>query len=226
MSWASTASYYNQINRIVPRQAGPLSSAPLIIESLDFSELAALRESKDWDRAAQVLIASAQRLEAAGVGALAIAANSMHRVYDQVAASVSIPVLHIADCVGRKMRADGVTDAGLIGTRNVMTESFYRERLVDYGVDLLPPDMEIVEAVDHVIYDELMMGKATRDAERQLKTIITRKEQDGAKAIVLACTELEMVVDIDANVLPIYDSTRIHCEAAAAWILGDDTPAG
>ena len=58
------------------------------------------------------------------------------------------------------------------------------------------------------------------EAERALKTIITVKEQEGAKAIVLACTELEMVVDVDANVLPIYDCTRIHAEAAANWILG------
>ena len=81
--------------------------------------------------------------------------------------------------------------------------------------------MDNVEALDRIIYDELMLGKATRDAERALKTIITRKEQDGAEAIVLACTELEMVIDVDANVLPIFDSARIHCEAAVDWIMGE-----
>jgi aspartate racemase len=145
----------------------------------------------------------------------------MHKVYDKVAESVSVPIFHIAECVGERMAGDGVDTAALIGTRNVMTESFYRRRLVAHGVDLLPPDMKNVETLDEIIYEQLMVGKATRDAERALKTIITVKEQEGAKAIVLACTELDQIVDVDANVLPIYDSTRIHADKAAAWILGE-----
>ena len=219
MSWVSTRTYYEHINRIVQR-ARPHASAPLLIESLDFSQLYALKSEEDWERAADVLIASAQRLEAAGAGTLVIGANSMHRVYDKVAASVQVPILHIAECVGERMGADKVERAALLGTSNVMTESFYRRRLVAHGVDLLPPDLDNIEALDRIIYDELVLGKVSRDAQRALKTMITVKEQDGADAIVLACTELELVVDVDANVLPIYDSTRIHAEKAAEWILG------
>lgn len=222
MSWVSTQTYYEHINRIVQARGPAQASAPLLIESLDFSELSALSTDADWDRATEVLIASAKRLEQAGAGALVIGANSMHKVYDSVAAAVDIPILHIAECVGERMGADKVKTAALIGTRNVMTESFYRQRLVAHGVDLLPPDMRNVEAVNHIIYDELMVGRVTRSAERTLKTIITVKAQEGARAIVLACTELEMVVDVDANVLPIYDCTRIHSEKAAHWILGED----
>ena len=222
MSWVSTRTYYEHINRLVQKQRSPMSSAPMLIESLDFEQLYGLQEQADWDRAAGVLAEAARRLEQAGAGALIIGANSMHKIYDRVAEAVTVPILHIADCVGERMQAENVESAALIGTRNVMTESFYRQRLVARGVDLLPPDMDNVEAVDRIIYEELMAGKVTRDAERTLKTIITKKEQDGAKAIVLACTELELIVDVDANVLPIFDSSRIHCEAAAAWLLGED----
>jgi aspartate racemase len=221
MSWVSTRTYYDDINQIVQARSERPKSAPLLIESLDFSLVYRLQEREDWDNAAAILADSARRLEAAGAGALIIAANSMHKVYDQVAEAVSVPIFHIAECVGEKMAADGVTTAALFGTRNVMTESFYRRRLVAHGVDLLPPDLDNVETLDRIIYDELMVGKATRDAERALKTMITVKEQEGAKAIVLACTELDQVVDVDANVLPIYDSTRIHAEKAAEWILGE-----
>lgn len=222
MSWASTRTYYEEINRIVQRRTDGRSSAPLLIESLDFAQIYALKDEADWARAAGILSESARRLEAAGAGALIICANSMHRVYDQVAESVAVPIFHIAECVGDRMEADGVEKAALFGTSNVMTESFYRRRLVARGVDLLPPDLRNAEALDAIIYGELMIGKASRDAERQLKTMITVKEQDGAKAIVLACTELDMIVDVDANVLPIYDSTRIHAQKAAEWILGAD----
>lgn len=222
MSWVSTRTYYEHINRTVQARACALSSAPLLIESLDFAQISRLSSAEDWERAGAILAESAKRLEQAGAEALVIGANSMHKVYDRVAEAVSVPILHIADCVGAKMKTDGVKTAALIGTRNVMTESFYRQRLVAHGVDLLPPDMGNVEALDRIIYEELMRGKVTRSAQRTLKTIITVKAQERAQAIVLACTELEMVVDVDANVLPIYDCTQIHARAAAEWILGSD----
>ncbi len=219
MSWVSTGIYYDRINRIVQRRAAPMASAPLLIESLDFCQLYALREEKEWKRAAQILSESGKRLEDAGAEALIIGANSMHKLYDEVESSVGIPILHIADYVGRALKKAGAKNAALIGTRNVMTESFYRKRLVAHGIDLLPPDMTNVETLDRIIYDELMVGKVSRDAQRALKTIITNKSQEGADSIVLACTELDLVVDVDANVLPVFDSTRIHCDAAADWIL-------
>ncbi|MBT2134263.1 amino acid racemase [Croceibacterium sp. LX-88] len=221
MSWVSTRTYYEHINRKVQQRTDARHSAPLLIESLDFSQLYALHDEADWDRAAAILVDAARRLEQAGATAIVIGANSMHREYDHVAEAVQVPILHIAECVGERMGADGVKSAALFGTSNVMTESFYRRRLVAHGVDLLPPDLANVETLDRIIYDELMVGKATRDAERKLKTMITVKEKEGADAIVLACTELEMVVDVDANVLPIYDSTRIHAEKAVEWILGE-----
>lgn len=222
MSWVGTRLYYDRINRIVQRRAAPMASAPLLIESLDFCQLYALREESDWQRASEVLSDSAKRLEGAGAEMLIIGANSMHKVYDDVAGAVDIPIMHIADCVGRRMQQAGAASAAIIGTRNVMTESFYRQRLVARGIDLLPPNMDNVERLDQIIYDELMVGKVTRDAERSMKTIITNKAQEGAQAIVLACTELDLIVDVDANVLPVFDSTRIHCEAAAEWVLGQD----
>jgi aspartate racemase len=161
------------------------------------------------------------RLEAAGAGAIVIGANSMHKVYDEVAAAVSVPVLHIAECVGQRMVTKKIRKAALLGTRNVMLEGFYRQKLVAHDIELLPPKMGDVETLDRIIYGELIQGKATRQSERALKTILTNLAQEGAQAVVLGCTELEMVVDVDANVLPIYDGTRIHAQAAADWILAE-----
>jgi aspartate racemase len=220
MSWYSTRTYYEHINRLVQAKAGKQSSAPMVIESLDFSDLVRLSTDEDWERAGEILKASAQRLEVAGAGAIIIGANSMHRVYDTVAASVSVPIIHIAECVGERMAQKRVRKAALLGTRNVMLESFYREKLIAHDIELLPPEMAFVDTLDRVIYGELIYGKVTRQTERELKTIITNLEQDGAEAVVLGCTELEMVVPVTASVLPIYDCTRIHAEAAAEWILG------
>lgn len=221
MSWASTESYYRFINRGVQRRAGAMCSAPLVIESFNFCDMARLTTAEEWDYAAGRLIDAAQLLETAGATAILIGANSMHKVYERVADSVSVPILNIADCVGDVMKKDGVKRAALIGTRNVMTESFYRQRLVSHGIGLLPPDMDRVEEIDRIIYDELMLGRATRDSERTMKTFLTNIAKEDVEAVVLGCTELSMIVDTDANVLPIYDSTEIHANAAVDWILGE-----
>lgn len=220
LSWTSTARYYEIINKLVQRKLGGQHSAPLLIESLDFAAVASCVSDDDWDCAATQLIDAAHRLEGAGAGALLICANSMHRVYDQVQAAVSIPILHIADEVGKAMQADGVEKAALIGTRRVMTEKFYRQRLVAHGVSLLPPDMELAEQVDRIFYDELTLGKVNRESQRFMKSSLTDIAKQDVQAAVLACTELEMIVDVRANVLPIYDCTSIHALAGVDFILG------
>jgi aspartate racemase len=222
MSWLSTRTYYEHIQKQVQARAGQRASAPMLIDSLDFSEMARLSSKEEWDRAAKVLANSAKQLEKSGATAILIGANSMHKVYDQVAAAVKVPVIHIAECVADKMAAKKVKKAALIGTRNVMVESFYRQKLIARDIELLPPEMAFVDVLDRVIYDELLVGKVSRQAQRELKTIITNLQQDGAEAVVLGCTELEMIVDVDANVLPIYDCTQIHAQAAVDWILGGE----
>jgi aspartate racemase len=221
LSWYSTQLYYAHINKQVLRRTNGTCNAPLLIESLNFCDVGKASTSEDWSHVAEVLTASAQRLEQAGATALLICANSMHKVFDEVAATVDIPLLHIADAVGEKMKADAVPSAALLGTANVMAENWYRQRLVKHGVSLLPAEMDDVSDLDRIIYQELMHGVIKRDSERTLKTIITEIDQQGIKAVVLGCTELSMIVDTKANVLPIYDSTEIHSDAGVNWILGD-----
>jgi aspartate racemase len=100
-----------------------------------------------------------------------------------------------------------------------MTEHFYSDRLIARQIELLPPDLDAVATLDRIIYDELIQGKVSRQSERAVRSILVAAQKAGAQAIVLGCTELEMIVDVDANLLPIYDCTRIHAEAAADWIL-------
>ncbi|WP_411291709.1 aspartate/glutamate racemase family protein [Sphingorhabdus sp.] len=221
LSWYSTELYYARINKQVLRRTNGTCNAPMLIESLNFCDIGRASSEEEWAHVAKVLTTSARRLEQAGATALLIGANSMHKVFDEVAASISIPVIHIADTVGEKMKADGVSSAALLGTVNVMAENWYRQRLVKHGVSLLPAEIDDVKDLDRIIYDELMQGIVKRNSERVLKTIITEIDQEGIKAVVLGCTELSMVVDTKANVLPIYDSTEIHADAGVDWILGD-----
>lgn len=221
LSWTSTARYYEIINQAVHRAKGGQNSAPLLIESLNFAEVARCATQDDWDCASAQLIGAAQRLEQAGAECLLICANSMHRIYEQVQQAVGVPILHIADLVGQKMKAEGVEKAALIGTGNVMKEKFYRQRLVSHGISLLPADMDLADRIDRIVYDELAVGKVSRESERFMKSEMTDIAKEDVQAVVLACTELEMIVDVKANILPIYDCTSIHAKAGAAFILSE-----
>lgn len=220
MSWVATGVYFDRINRLVQKDLGPRSNPPMLVESIDFAQFGDWLSARDWNLAASHLIDSAKRLEAAGADGLLIAANTMHKVLDEVAASISIPIIDVVEAVGERVSTSKFEKFVLIGTRTVMTDDFVRDRLIAKGVELLPPEDDNVAVIERIIYDELMVGKATRDAERKLRSIMTERAQDGAEAVILMCTEMEAVVDTDANVLPIFNSTDIHCEAAAEWILG------
>jgi aspartate racemase len=226
LSWVSTALYYEHINKGVNRRLGGVASAPLVIESVDFAKFSALQHAGRWDEAAAVLADCARRLEAAGAGALILCSNSCHKVYDQVAAAVSIPLLHIGDITAAKLVADGVRRAGLIGTRFTMEEAFYRERIEAHGIELSVPEPALAKEIDRIIFEELVRGTVSRVSQRTLKTCLTLMGQARNQAAILGCTELVTLVDPGANVLPIYDTTAIHAAAAVEWILAGGPETG
>lgn len=221
MSWASTELYYRQINQIVRKAKGGVTSAPLLIESLDYGLVADCQERGDWACAGGWVIDSGKRLQDAGAGAIVLATNALHVIYDDLAAALDVPVINIVDVTAEAMKADGVRKAALIGTKHVMTGTFYRQRLVSHGIGLTLADPEHAAAIDRIFYDELALGIVNKASERELKSMLTDIAKQEVDAAILACTELVMLTDPKANVLPIYDTTDIHARAAAAWILGD-----
>jgi aspartate racemase len=221
MSWVSTAIYYDSINKMVSRRKGGLSSAPLILDSHDFAPLAALQAAGEWDRLGDMMAASARRLVAAGAEGLILCSNTMHRLYQAVAEASGVKVIHIGEATADKLAADGVKRAGLIGTRFTMNEAFYRERIEGRGIAVSRPVPAMAEEIDRIIFEELTRGEVLRNSQRKLKTCLTEMAQARNQAVILGCTELIMLVDPGASVIPVYDTTAIHSRAAAEWILAD-----
>jgi len=217
-SWLSTAMYYEQINRGVATRVGGLTSAPLLIESLNLAELAPLQLAGEWERVADILVAAARRLEAGGAEGLIICSNTGHKVADQVEEAVAIPLIHMGDVVGARLAADGVKRAGFLGTRFTMSEPFVRGRIEALGISLSTPDPATAAEIDRIIFEELARGQVLRNSQRRLKTCLTEMAQARQQAVVLACTELVLLVDPVANVLPVYDTTALHAKAAVDWI--------
>ncbi len=224
-SWASTALYYEHLNRGVAARLGGLHSARLAIESLDLAPFAAMQQAGDWDGVACVAVEAARRLKASGAEGLLIASNTGHKVEGAIAAETRLPVLHIADSAADRLVADGRKRVALLGTRFTMTEAYIRDRIEARGIDLAPVEPGWIQEVDRIIYEELAAGRVVRDSQRKLKTLITEMAKQKVQAIVLGCTELVLAVDTRANVLPVYDTTAIHARAAVDWMLSEEEEA-
>jgi aspartate racemase len=223
--WTSTALYYEHINRGIAQRLGGLHSARLAIDSIDFADLLALEQADNWDGVANLNIDAARRLQAAGAEGVLMACNTTHKIYDQLAAAVEVPVLHIADAAAERIAADGRRTIALLGTRLTMTEPYIRSRLEARGINIAPIAPGWVNEVDRIIFEELAAGRVVRDSQRKLKTLITELAKQKVQAVVLGCTELVLAVDVRANVLPVYDTTAIHARAAVDWMLADEEEA-
>lgn len=219
MSWESSAEYYRLINQGVRDRVGPSASARCLLWSFDFSEIEALQMAGDWQRATDLLIDAARRLETAGCTALMICTNTMHKLAGEVQAAVGIPLLHIADPAGAKARQLGCAQVGLLGTAFTMEQPFYRERLAAAGLEVVVPPAEDRAAVHRIIYDELVAGIISETSRATYQAIAERLAEQGAHAIILGCTEIGLLLrDGDCSV-PLLDTTALHAEAAVDYLL-------
>ena len=220
MSWESTVPYYRRINQRVGERLGGLHSAEIVLYSVEFAAIERLQHEDRWPEAAAILVRAARAVEGAGAEGLVICTNTMHKLYDEVAGAVDIPVLHIADATARAIAAAGVTAAGLLGTRFTMEEEFYRGRLRDrHGLEVLIPGAADREIVHRVIYDELCRGEVRDASRREYARILGELAARGAQGVILGCTEISLLVGPGDSPVPVFDTTAIHAEAAADWAL-------
>lgn len=220
MSWHSTMGYYRAINELVAQRLGGHASARIVLQSLDFSEVRAHQLSGDWGAAGELLAQAAERCEAGGADVVAICTNLMHRVAPQVEAHLGVPLLHIADAVGDEAQDHGWSRLGLLGARWVMEEDFYADRLAERGTSVVVPAPVDRDLVDRVIFDELTQGRFEEGARASYIEVIERLAARGAQAVVLACTEIGMLLSPGDSPLPLIDSAHSHARAITAVALG------
>lgn len=214
MSWESTALYYRLANEQVRDQLGGLSSADLLIRSVDFALMRELQVHSRWDDAADLLLHEARALERAGAELLVLCTNYMHKTARALEARLGIPFLHIADVVAVAAKALGATRVGLTGAAATMTEPFYAQRLVTHGLDVVVPEEADRHRLDRAIFDELCRGVLSDNTRTALRSVLARLVERGAEAVVLGCTELELLLGPDDCAAPLLPTARLHVKAA------------
>ena len=220
MSWESSAEYYRMINQGVRDRLGSTASAQLVLWSFNFAEVAALQAAGDWPALDALMVDAARRLEAAGAEALVICTNTMHKCAPAIAAASALSILHIADPTADALKAAGHTKVGLLGTAFTMEQAFYRARLEEHhGLEVLIPGDEDRAEVHRVIYEELVAGRIEPASREAYRAVITRLAARGATAVILGCTEIMLLIGPDDSPVPLFDTTRLHAEAAVVLAL-------
>jgi aspartate racemase len=217
MSPESTVEYYRYITRVYTERFGDYGYPEVIIYSVSFQPYVDWPREDRWDLVAQGLSAAARQLEAAGADIILIATNTMHLVFEEVQASVSVPMLSLLDAVGKAILARGLKTVGLLGTQFTMEKTFYPNALARKGISILVPEADDREYVNRVIYEELVAGQIREASRAGFVAVVDRLAARGAEGVILGCTEIPLLVS-EADVrMPLFDTTAIHAEAALRY---------
>ncbi len=219
MSWESTAEYYKTINEQVRRQLGGLHSARLLLYSMDFAQLAELQDTGNWSACESLLTEAALYLEQAGADFLLLCSNTPHKVAPQLQARLSVPLLHIAEVAAEALQEKQIRTVALLGTRYTMQEAFYRDTLAQAGIRTIIPEEKDILIIDRVIFQELCVGVVSEKSKAALSAIIQKLVKQGAEGVLLACTELGMLLNEEDAAVPLFDTAYLHAKKAALLAL-------
>ncbi len=224
VSWVSSLEYYRLMNQMVHEKLGGLHSAQILMYSIEFGEFSRqerLADQGDWRPLRKIMIDAAERLKNGGADFIVIASNTMNSSAEEIEDKVKIPVLHIADATGKKIREKGLKSVILLGTKYTMESNFYRSRLEKrYGLDVIVPDQAEREYINTVIFDELCAEKINKASKEHFIQIINRLvKKSRAEGVILGCTEIPLLIKQEDVSIPVFDTTAIHAEAAVTYSL-------
>ncbi|MEE4270025.1 MAG: aspartate/glutamate racemase family protein [Thermoanaerobaculales bacterium] len=220
MTCESSVEYYRLINEGARRQLGGIHSAQSLMYSVDFGEIQPEMEAERWDLVLERLVAGSLAVQRGGADFLVICTNTMHKLADQVAESIEIPLLNIIDVTAEAIAAREIGTVGLLGTRFTMTQDFYRRRLLEqHGIETLIPSADEVSMIHDVIMDELTIGVISPTSKQRYWETIHRLRAQGAEGIILGCTEIPLLVKQDEGEIPLFDTTLLHAQAAVRTAL-------
>jgi len=221
LSWYSTIVYYRTINQLTNERLGSSHSAKLILFSIDFEEFRILQNKGDWNAVEKILSDIAIQLENAGADCIVMCTNTPHLVADTVRQKIKIPLLHIAEETAKEIVSKKINKIGLLGTKFTMENSFFKDRLLQFGIESIVPDDPDKDYIHASIFNELTRGFFKDDTKNKYLDIIDKLKEGGAQGVVFGCTEFSILINPADCSIPIFDTTAIHSRAAANFALSE-----
>ena len=220
LTWLSTIDYYRYINELVNQRMGGAEAAKIIMYSVNFGEIKRLTEQDNWPAITGIACDCAVKLEQAGADCLLLAVNTLHKVADEIKASVKIPLIHIAAVTAAEAGKMQLKKAALLGTKFTMELPFYREALAKHDIEMIIPGDEERDYIHATIYNELGIGLFTSETKKRYQQIIQQLKEQGADGVILGCTEIPLLIKDEDSDLPLLNTILIHSKAAVEFALG------
>lgn len=218
-TWHSTIDYYRLLNETVADKMGKSHCADLIIRSVDFEEYKNLAEQGKWDIIGSKLTQIATELESVGAEAIALCANTTHKVAPQISKNIKIPLIHIGEAMAEQLSIKACKKAGLLGTIYTMKSEFIPEKLKEKGIDCVIPEEEEMVVLNNFIFDELGKGIFLDNTKMKILEVIENLRKKGADSIILGCTEFPLIIKEPDTDLPLINSTLVHANAIVDFAL-------
>ena len=212
MSWESSLLYYKIINEYSSEILGGLNTVESIVYTLNFEEIERLQHANRWDEAARVLIDGCKALEKAGADFIVICTNTMHKLLPQVQKEINLPFLHIAKATADVIKRDELKRVLLLGTKFTMLEDFYKQILIEEGIEVVIPKAKDIEIIHKIIYNELCLGKVQEASKKEYLRVI--ESFSDIEGVILGCTEIGMLIKQEDLDIKVYDTTKIHAKEA------------
>ena len=223
LSWQSSLDFYRIINEQVAERLGGQHSSQCVMYSVDLDPILIYRDEGDWGKCTEVMVDAIRRTEAAGADFNVICSNTMHKTHEDIQKQVRKPVLHVTDIIAEEIKRRGYKKVGLLGTRFTLTEPFYIERLAQkHGIEtIVPAAEEDVQFVHDVIYHELDYAILKPESRIRYVRIIEDLRAAGAQAVILGCTEIQMLVKPEDTDVPLLDTTLLLATEAVNLSLAE-----
>jgi aspartate racemase len=223
LSWVSTAEYYRRLNEITQQCLGGVASARIAMESVNRQAyVEAVVDRGDEAAACDQILDAVRDVERAGADFVVISCNDVHRFVPAIAPQISIPFLHIAEPTAIEIKRRGLKNVSLLGVRKTMEGDFYPEIFTRHGIATVIPDDAERTYIHDRIYHELVKNIFTQETREGYLSIVERLSALGAEGVVLACTEIPLLLSADQIPVPSFSTTELHCQAAVKQAIALD----
>ncbi len=218
ISWVSTIDYYRYLNEGINEKLGGLNFAECMLYSLNFGDI----HAKTWYKSFDLLLNACKNLQNSGADAIVLCANTAHLFAEELQNALSIPIIHIVEETAKTIQQQGLKKIGLLGTQFTMEMDFFKNGLKKHGIEpLIPALQKDRDFIQHTLKEELGRGIIKAETKQEYLKIITQLIQDGAEGIILGCTEIPLLLSQQDCSVPVFDTTKIHAQAAVAFALSE-----
>jgi aspartate racemase len=220
ISWVSTADYYKLINEGINDKLGELNFSECLIYSFNYADIKKNNENNDWDSTFNMLLKGCQFLKSGGAEAIVLCANTMHFIADRLEAAIDLPIIHIASVTALEIQKQKIKKVGLLGTKFTMELDFFKDKLLEKGIEaIIPKNDEDRDFIHTTIFEELGKGLVTNETKKRYLEIANQLIKEGAEGIILGCTEIPLVIKPEDLTVPVFDTALLHSKAAVEFQL-------